>query len=216
MDQQPSRLDQWVVRYAAGVLKWRWPVLLASIMAVMAMAYGGQYLTMGTNYRIFFKGDNPQLVAFEKLQDIYTQNDNLLFVVEPADGEVFTPANIDAIQALAEEAWQIPYALRVDAVTNFQHTRAEGDDLRVSDLVEVETDSDQALMDTMRVVSLGEPLVRSVETLRPGHLQRQVVYAFGPSLARIAQRILLGCGLQSTQAGHLDKWSENDMIIQLT
>jgi len=157
--EQGSRLDKWVVQFAQGVVKWRWPVLFTSIIAVMGMAFGGQYLTMGTNYRIFFKGDNPQLVAFEKLQDIYTQNDNLMFVIEPKDGNVFTPETTAAVQRLAEEAWQIPFAMRVDAVTNFQHTRAEGDDLMVSDLYEVETDSEDALMDTMRVVSLNEPLL---------------------------------------------------------
>jgi predicted RND superfamily exporter protein len=157
--EQPSQQDRWVTRFTTGVIKWRWPVLVTSIIAVMAMAWGGQFLTMGTNYRIFFKGDNPQLVAFEKLQNIYTQNDNLLFVVEPEDGNVFTPETVDAVLQLSEEAWQIPYAIRVDAVTNFQHTRAEGDDLMVSDLAEVEAGSESALMDTMRSVAIREPLL---------------------------------------------------------
>jgi len=39
-------------------------------------------------------------------------------------------------EALTAEAWKVPYAIRVDAVTNFQHTRDEEDDLIVADLIE--------------------------------------------------------------------------------
>ena len=42
---------------------------------------------------------------------------------------------LGAVEELTARAWHIPYAMRVDSVTNFQHTRAEGDDLFVADLV---------------------------------------------------------------------------------
>ena len=57
------------------------------------------------------------------------------FVLAPADGMVFTPETLSAVEWLTEQAWQIPYSIRVDSVTNFQHTYAEGDDLIVEDLV---------------------------------------------------------------------------------
>ena len=40
-----------------------------------------------------------------------------------------------AVEELTEAAWQIPYTIRVDSVSNFQHTYATEDDLIVEDLV---------------------------------------------------------------------------------
>ena len=42
---------------------------------------------------------------------------------------------LDALRSLTEDAWQIPYSTRVDGITNFQHTWADGDELIVEDLV---------------------------------------------------------------------------------
>ena len=39
------------------------------------------------------------------------------------------------METLTEAAWKIPYAIRVDSVTNFQHSWADGDDLTVEDLI---------------------------------------------------------------------------------
>lgn len=123
------------VKYARWLLRRRWTVLLCSLMLAFATLAGGQFIRMETAYRVFFGEDNPQLKAFDAVQNIYTKNDNILFVVAPQDGEVFTRETLAAVEALTREAWKVPYAIRVDAVTNFQYTRAEGDDLIVADLV---------------------------------------------------------------------------------
>jgi uncharacterized protein len=124
------------VRYAQWLIQWRWAVLAVSLIVAVGMISGGQFLRMETAYRVFFGKDNPQLKAFDEVQNIYTKNDNILFVVAPDDGEVFTRQTLAAVEALTAESWKLPYAIRVDAVTNFQHTRAEGDDLIVADLIE--------------------------------------------------------------------------------
>lgn len=62
--------DQVVEAYAWWVLKWRWPILIISVVATVLAARGGGFLTFSTNYRVFFSQDNPQLASFEALQDI--------------------------------------------------------------------------------------------------------------------------------------------------
>ena len=98
-------------------------------------ASGASRLQFIDEYRVFFGEDNPQLRAFDAVQDIYTKNDNILFVVTPADGNGFSPDALAAVEDLTAEAWRIPFAIRVESVTNFQHSYAEGDDLTVEDLV---------------------------------------------------------------------------------
>ncbi len=155
-----SRLDRYTVPYTRWVIRWRWPIVVVSLLVVMLLGSGARGLFFDTNYRAFFSDENPQLTAFEALQNIYTKNDNILFVVAPQDGRVFTPTTLDAIETLTAEAWKVPYAIRVDAVTNFQHTYAEEDDLIVQDLVENASDKGLNALGNARAVALSEPFIR--------------------------------------------------------
>lgn len=148
-----------ITRYAQWVVRWRWPVILATFLWVGLAASGGRFLQFSTDYRDFFGADNPQLQDFEELQDTYTKSDNLLFVLTPKDGNVFTQATLETVHWLTREAWQAPYSTRVDSLSNFQHTRAFDDDLIVADLVpDPATLSAQALAD-IRSIALAEPLL---------------------------------------------------------
>lgn len=145
--------------YFALVLRRPWLVLLLAVLGVMAVAQGGRLLTFSNDYRMFFSEENPQLQAFEKLQNTYTKTDNVLFVITPKDGDVFTAKTLSDIEWLTEQAWQIPYNLRVDSITNYQHTSAEGDDLLVRDLVEdAKSLSPEALAEAKRIAT-HEPLL---------------------------------------------------------
>ena len=154
------RFEAQVVRFSRWVVRWRWPVVIASLVLAALAGSGAKGLFFDTSYTAFFGGDNPQLTAYEALQEIYTKNDNILFVVAPADGEVFTPRTLEAVEELTAAAWRIPYALRVDAVTNFQHTTAEEDDLTVQDLVEGAARKTPEELVAAREVALAEPFLR--------------------------------------------------------
>ena len=134
-DNPATQSDNKVVAYSRWVVRWRWPIIIISLLVAAFLASGARNLWFATNYRAFFSKENPQLNSFEALQNIYTKNDNILFVLEPRDGDAFTPEVLAAAEELTQEAWKIPYTIRVDSVTNFQHTRADGDDLIVEDLV---------------------------------------------------------------------------------
>lgn len=116
-----KKLDQVVVAYTRWVIRWRWPVLIGTMVFALVEGSGGRFLGFDTSYCVFFSKDNQQLNAFEALQNIYTKKDNILFVFEPVNGDVFTNDNLRVIETFTEEAWKLPDAIRVDAVTNFQH-----------------------------------------------------------------------------------------------
>lgn len=127
--------DLKVEAFARSVIRLRWFVVPVTILAVAALGSGARGLYFDTDYSAFFGSENPQLSAYEELQNVYTKNDNVLFVVEPANGEAFSEEGLLAVEALTEAGWQLPFAIRVDAVTNFQHTSAVEDDLLVEDLI---------------------------------------------------------------------------------
>ncbi|WP_299615526.1 RND family transporter [Pelagibius sp.] len=151
--------DGWVVSYAQQVIRLRWLVILGSLVVAIALGSGVQFFTFSTDYRIFFSEENPQLRAFEAMQQVYTKDDNILFVLQPKDGEIFSPEALTAIQELTKASWQLPFSRRVDSITNFQHSYAEGDDLTVEDLVPKNRDLDSETIAAIRAVALSEPLL---------------------------------------------------------
>jgi predicted RND superfamily exporter protein len=147
--------------YAEWLVRWRYLILVATLALVAGIGSGARFITFDTDYRVFFSEDNPQLQAFEELQNTYTKTDNVMFVLAPKDGEVFSPETLNAIARLTEESWQIPYSLRVDSITNYQHTEARDDDLLVDDLVpeDVLDALDEAAIQRIRNIALNEPLL---------------------------------------------------------
>jgi uncharacterized protein len=145
--------------YFKSITRWRWLVLLLAIILVGSIASGAKNLRFETDYRIFFSDDNPQMLAFDNLQNTYTKNDNVLFVLAPKDGKIFTRKMLRIIKDLTKASWQVPYSIRVDSISNFQHTQAEEDDLLVADLVErpeVLTDPD---LERIKAIALAEPML---------------------------------------------------------
>ncbi|MES9986993.1 MAG: MMPL family transporter [Candidatus Thiodiazotropha endolucinida] len=141
------------------VLNNRLLVIFLAVTISLLMGSGIQHLAFSNDYRMFFSEENPQLKAFEQLQNTYTKNDNVLFVIAPKDGKVFTRETLTAVAELTKESWQIPYSLRVDSITNFQHTHAEGDDLIVEDLVlDPQSLNDEELAEKQRIAT-SDPLL---------------------------------------------------------
>lgn len=153
-------LDRFATAMTRKVISWRWRVIFAALIAAAAIGSGAAKLEFSTNYRVFFSKANPELQAFEALQNTYTKNDNFLFVVEPRSGHAFDHSTAAAVEELTEAAWQIPYAIRVDSVSNFQHTYAIDDDLIVEDLIEDAAHRDTRYLDARRDIALAEPLIR--------------------------------------------------------
>ncbi len=145
--------------YTNWLVKFRWLALLLTLIVVAVLASGGRFITFTNDYQVFFGESNPQLAAFNDLQDTYAKNDNVLIMLEPADQNVFTADTLQAVAALTELAWKTPYSSRVDSISNFQYTYAEEDDLIVEDFIE----DAQALtgddLTRLKEIALEQPLL---------------------------------------------------------
>tara|TARA_R110002124_G_scaffold287216_2_gene471619 strand:- start:32436 stop:34817 length:2382 start_codon:yes stop_codon:yes gene_type:complete len=159
---QYSGFDNFAVSFAKTVLKFRWLVIILSLLAVIGTGYGMKNLGFSNSYRVFFSQENPELTAFEAFQNTYTKNDSLLFVVKPNTSEVFSPSVMDAVEKITEQAWQIPFAIRVDSVTNFQYSYAEQDDLIVDDLIFEAKDLSLAELKAREEIAHSEPLLEGL------------------------------------------------------
>lgn len=145
------------VSYGEFVVRYRWVFLVLSLLCTSLMIYGAKDLYFSNDYRIYFGPDNPQLAAQDALEETYTKVDTVSFVVKADEGEVFTPRVLALIEELTEKSWQIPYAVRVDSLTNYQNTRADEDDLIVDDLIRGAAGISDEEIAYARDVALHEP-----------------------------------------------------------
>ncbi len=150
-----------VITYARAVVRWRWAIVALTLVGTIALGYGMGFLWINNDYRVYFQETNKRLIAFDELEKSFTKNDFVLFALRPENGDVFTRENLEAIQRLTEESWQVPFSIRVDSITNFQHTRAEEDDLIVEDLVFDAATLSDAEIESIREIALAEPMLRN-------------------------------------------------------
>ena len=161
MREIESRLGGWVI--AA-----RWPVIIVTLLLVAAAASGTLFLEFSADNRAYFSKDNPQLLAFEAMENTYAKGGNVFFAIVPEDRDATSALALDATAWLTERAWTIPYSTRVDSVTNFQYTTADGDDILVRDLVDETVRGDAAERSRVRAVALGEPRLAARLIARDG------------------------------------------------
>jgi len=129
-----SRVDIVASALAHTMVRHNWGVLALTVALLVISIVGLRDLQVSTNYRAFFGPGNEDLAAFEEFEATFTRNDNFLFALQAEGEEKLSAETLDAIAALTQQAWQIPFAIRVDSLTNFQNSYAVGDELIVEDL----------------------------------------------------------------------------------
>ncbi len=150
--------NRFAKQWAEFVIKRKWLVLVGTLVLAMGLASKGN-MEFDGDYHVFFSKSNPELEAFDALQEKYTKDDNVILVLSPSNGNIFTKDNLVAIEELTAESWNTPYSSRVDAVTNFQHTSAVDDDLYVDDLSYETSLKTDAEIESIREKALKEPLL---------------------------------------------------------
>ena len=123
-------------RYIAAILRRRWLVVVLATLVMLATTAGVRFITVTNDSRVLFSEDNPQLAAFDALENTYSVSNAALIAIAPRDGSVFTREALGAIEELTEAAWRAPYSSRVNSLTNYTHSEAFEDDLVVAPLVE--------------------------------------------------------------------------------
>ncbi|UUY08375.1 MMPL family transporter [Pseudomonas sp. J452] len=156
-------------KIALAVARWRWQIVIMTFALFFLAAYGAKKIGVTSSYEIFFGQDNAELLAYEKLKSSYTDTDNLVFVVVPKDGTVFSQRALAMMHELTEAAGQLPYSNRVDSITNFQHTEANGDDLKVENLVKDPAALTPQSIEAIKQVALHEPSLVNNLVSTSGH-----------------------------------------------
>ena len=123
-------------RYIAAILRRRWLVVALATLVMLAATAGVRFITVTNDYHVLFSADNPQLAAFNALENTYSVSNTALIAIAPREGSVFTREALGAVEELTEAAWRTPYSSRVNSLTNYTHSEALEDELIVAPLVE--------------------------------------------------------------------------------
>ena len=150
---------QFKASWIAAIIHHPYMTIFTCLLVVMAMGYGARYTQISSDYRYFFGVDNPQRLAFEKLQNVYSKDDSVFITVAPKDGVVFKKQTLEGLRYLTEQAWLLPYATRVDSITNFQYSYADEEGLVVRDLIRGEELQETGSYAALKQIAFDEPML---------------------------------------------------------
>ena len=121
------------------VLRHSGATIALALVCVLAVAVGSVRLSFDPRYSTFFAADDPQLVAFEHLREVFGPSDAVSFVVEAPQGDVFSATSLELLEVLTARAWHLPFAQRVESLTNYSHSSVDcaPDDPETCDLVTI-------------------------------------------------------------------------------
>lgn len=177
-------------------------VMLVMVALLALSAIGAKNLYFRGDYNIFFKDNNPQLQAFNEIQATFSKTDNIAIVIAPASGNVFNEQTLSLIRDITNESWQIPYASRVDSISNFQYTFAEQDDLIVEDLLADYYPLTQDRINTVEQAALAEPLLNGSLVSNDGKVAVVNVTIQQPDIDKTAEIIDVNAYARSIVAKH--------------
>lgn len=156
-------------------LRWLWVALALAMLVLGAM--GASKLQLNPDARQFFAEENPDRIALDEFEIEFAKDDNLLITISPKSGDAFAPEVLRMTGELTERAWLLPFVRRVNSLTNFQHTYAEGDEMIVRDLVPDIEAVDAAAGNEAREIALSRPeIVHSLISPDGKHAALQVLF----------------------------------------
>lgn len=155
-------------RLAAWIMDNPRKSIAGSLLLTLLAGMGVANFHYSKDHRAFFDADNPRLVAFEKLQQDFSRTDSVLVALAPADGNVFSPRFLALLQDLTAKGWKVPYAQRVESLTNFQRVQVDGDSINVADLVPDANTLDARGLADVRAAALAEPFLVNALVNREG------------------------------------------------
>ncbi len=147
-------------QWAKWVIEKRVAIVATCLLVILALGFGGSKLKFDNDYRMFFGEDNPELIEFEKMQSRYTKADNVLIMLEPKSGDVFTPDVLSAVYQLTDQIEKnVSFSLRIDSLSSYHHTFAADDEITIEPLIRDPSELTQERVQEIKSIVLNEPLL---------------------------------------------------------
>lgn len=130
-------MNAFIQAWANSVVKFRLFIFIfAAIIAAFSLYSGRDIPFDNTNERFFIKGD-PSLIAFDRLVDLFGDNEYFAVGIETREGDIdiFEPETLRVIDGLTEFLDSHHSVTQVRSLTRFQYTHSGDGSLSTDDLV---------------------------------------------------------------------------------
>lgn len=94
--------------------------------------------------------DDIHIERLNEFEQLFGNDERVMFLVELKEGELFDKETVKTLAELTEKTWQIPEVIRVDSLTNFNWSYAQGDDLRTEPFIPSDSIDNQELLNERR------------------------------------------------------------------
>jgi uncharacterized protein len=130
-----------------ALIKRRWLVLVVFFAMLAASLYGISRLRMDMTIEGWFQKDDPTLVAFNRYHAQFGSEDGVYIVYKAKDGDVFSPASLEAARGIQDE------------LINFRSRLKQGEESALEHIVKVDTLVNTSVLTVDGDVLAARPLV---------------------------------------------------------
>ena len=109
---EPSGFIHYIQRF---IVDHPWVCILFTLLVVATSGYGLRFAELNNDPRVLFGPDNEGMQRLIALEQRFTKDDNVVFIVHPKNDNVFTRKNLAMLQELTNKAWTLPKTLRYDS-----------------------------------------------------------------------------------------------------
>jgi len=148
-------------RITDALFRFRLAAMVAFAVLIVGLAAGIPRLEFSSDSRGFFGRGNSEFVEVLQIEDTYTVSNTLLLMVVPPPGSAFAPDTLKTLQEMTEDAWQMPYALRVDSAINHMHSYAQDDDILVEPMLDEEAEITPEAAERFRELAMASDSLRN-------------------------------------------------------
>jgi predicted RND superfamily exporter protein len=160
-----------------GTMKFRWLLIFVLAALVYLASTGAGLLGFSGDYRDYMAADNPQLESLQHLLGTYDKSDNLMIVLAPQSGKVFSNDSLSALKWATEKAWNTPFSVRAESIVNFQHIESTAEELVIADLISSPNALTASQLAYKKKVAVNEPQLVNRLISPQGHVAAiNVVY----------------------------------------
>ncbi|CAA0082355.1 Uncharacterised protein [BD1-7 clade bacterium] len=140
--------------------RWRW--FFISLVILVAASAGLKHLTFDSSTAFFFGEDHPDMQRWRAFTDIYGDADRALLMIQHKDGQSLLSDKkyLALIESATAELELAPHVVRVESLSNYQHSWAEDDDLYVEALIEDAADKSADDVQAIESLALNDPATR--------------------------------------------------------
>ena len=73
------------------------------MLIVIVASIGNKNLYFRGDYKIFFDDGNPQLLAFEELENVFAKTDTMAIVVAPNSNDALSASSLELVREMTDK-----------------------------------------------------------------------------------------------------------------